>query len=62
MISSNEELSRYEAGSLALLKAEQQMLQKRILHVQDSFKNLILLPEVNYSSPANESNERVNIQ
>jgi hypothetical protein len=32
-ISSNDELSRYEIGALALLKAEQQILQKHVLHI-----------------------------
>lgn len=49
MISSNDALNRYEAGSLALLRAEQKILQHRVLHIRDSFRNLVELPDVNYS-------------
>jgi exonuclease VII small subunit len=57
MLSLNDEVNRFEAGSLALLKAEQQILQKRLSQIRDSFKNLVELPDVNYSHPAAENDE-----
>ncbi|CAB3977753.1 Hypothetical predicted protein [Paramuricea clavata] len=52
MISSNDVLNRYESGSLALLKAQQKILQQCVLHIHDSFRNLVELPDVNYSFKA----------
>ncbi len=57
MLSLNDEVNRFEAGSLALLKEEQQILQKRLLQIRDSLKNLVELPDVNYSHPAAENDE-----
>ena len=57
MLSLNDEVNRFKAGSLALLKAELQILQKRLLQIRDSFKNLVELPDVNYSHPAAENDE-----
>ncbi len=57
MLSLNDEVNRFEAGSLALLIAEQQILQKRLSQIRDSFKNLVELPDVNYSHPAAENDE-----
>ncbi|XP_028412340.1 uncharacterized protein LOC114535157 [Dendronephthya gigantea] len=49
-LSSNDALSKYERGSLALLKAEQKMLRHRVFFIRDSFKDYVDMPDVSYTS------------
>lgn len=46
-LSSKIVLNKYEEGSLALIKAEQKLLQNRVVFIHNSFKDCVELPEIN---------------
>ena len=45
-LSSKEQKSRFEKGSLALLKAEQTILQHRVVSLHNSFKHCVEIPAI----------------
>lgn len=49
-LSSMEDHNRFQAGSMALLKAEQKLLERKIVTIYNSFKECVKLPALNLSS------------
>ena len=52
-----EDRNRFEAGSMALLKSEQKLLERKILTIHNSFKECVELPELNL--PMDEMNDEM---
>ena len=47
---SSDVLNRYEAGSVALLKAKHKLLQNRVVSIHHSLKEFVALPDIPFSS------------
>lgn len=58
-LTSKNVTNMFEAGSLALLKAEHKLLQNRVVSIHNSLKEIVTLPDIPFSTSAFEQHPSV---